>query len=96
MFDSEASSRRSETSAHNEFVPFDVLLSERERIQRLAAILRASTLESIAPNEVTIVAESAVGTLRIRTRISAVSEDNVFTVDAGAIPVHCIRTIESA
>jgi hypothetical protein len=79
-----------------EFVPFDVLVSERERIQRLAAILQASILGSKAFAEIVIVAESTEGTVRIKTRISAVSEDMVLTPDAGAIPVHCIRMIESS
>lgn len=76
------------------FIDHEVLRTERDRIMRMASILRATTLESIHPTEVIITLEARHQVAKVRTRVMATGDERIMLDGGITIPIHCIRSIE--
>jgi hypothetical protein len=76
------------------FSEHEVLKSDRERILRMASLLKASTLESIHPTEVVLTLGAKHETAKIRARIMATGDERVVLDGGFSIPIHCIYTVE--
>ena len=76
------------------FSEHEVLKSDRERILRMASLLKASTLESIHPTEVILTLGVKHETTKIRARIMATGDERVVLDGGLSIPIHCIYSVD--
>ncbi|MFM7730736.1 MAG: hypothetical protein ACKO6L_06840 [Flavobacteriales bacterium] len=72
----------------------DVLASNKDRIQRRAALFRAALLDSISGMEVILTIEGLEQHVRVKTRVIAAGDDCVLLEQGIALPVSCIREIQ--
>jgi hypothetical protein len=76
------------------FSEHEVLMSDRDRILRMASLLKASTLESIHPTEVILTICAKHETTKIRARIMATGDERVVLDGGFSIPIHCIYEVD--
>lgn len=76
------------------FSDHEVLRSDRDRILRMASLLKASTLESIHPTEVLITVGGHHEMHMIRARVMATGDERVVLDGGLSIPIHCIYSVD--
>lgn len=72
----------------------EVLQSQRQKIQRKAALLKAMTLEGIDQTEVILTYQDEIELRKMRTRVIATEDDSVVLQFGLTLPIHCILDVE--
>lgn len=78
---------------HLRFTASEVLCTERERVQRMASLLTASTLESIRPTTVRLRVRTDEEETEIVGRIMATGDERIMLDGGSTVPIHCIVSI---
>ena len=81
-------------STNLEYPQHDVLTHTRQKIKRLADLLKAITLDGHAPTTVRLQIEATDQCVVVQGRIVSVLDHKVRLNDGSAIPLGCIHRIE--
>ena len=83
-----------ETVLSLSFPKQDVLVTETDRQKRKANLIKAVTLESLAPTEVVLYLETKAGCQKVKSRVLATGDQQVLIERGFAVPISSIHRVD--